>query len=337
MQVGLVFNLKRLPSAARKGLRGRYSAEEDAEWDAPDTISAVRRAIERRWKCIPIEADERAFETLRRKRPDIVFNMAESSGGPAREGHFPSIFEVLGLRYTGSDPTTLNLCLHKARAKDVLLAQAIPTPAYGIDDGPVPGVVKPLHEGSSKGVLDTSLVRTQAELRKQVRRVRRVYRQPAIVEAYLPGREFTVAMLGNPPRILPIVEIRFDTLPKGTTPLYSYEAKWIWDTSDRPLDIFDCPARLTPRLRKRIEGICRAAWNALEIRDWARIDVRLDARGTPNILEINPLPGILPKPEDNSCFPKAARAAGLSYDQLIQSVVDTAWRRYESGPAPARQ
>jgi len=315
--VALCFNLK------------RGDSDRDAEWDSPATIAAVRRAIAAKWRCVPVEADARAFGKLRRARPDIVFNMAESAGGAAREGHFPSLFEILGLRYTGSDPTTLNICLHKARTKDVLRAHGVATPAYGLDDGPLPAVVKPLHEGSSKGVRDTSLVRTRRELRREARRVRRLYRQPAIVEAYLPGREFTVAMLGNPPRVLPIVEIRFDTLPAGTNPLYSYEAKWIWDTAAEPLEIFDCPARVSAGRRRAIEGLCRAAWRALEIRDWARMDVRLDARGRPHIIEVNPLPGILPDPRDNSCFPKAARAGGLSYERLVQSVIEIAWRRYE--------
>ncbi|MBI2932622.1 MAG: D-alanine--D-alanine ligase [Planctomycetes bacterium] len=313
--VALTYNLK------------RDDSDRDAEWDTPDTIGAVRRAIARRWTCIPIEANERAYERLRRARPDIIFNVAEGWGGPAREGHFPSLFEVLGLPYTGSDPTTLNICLHKARTKDVLIAQGIATPRYGIDEGPLPAVVKPLHEGSSKGVRDTSLARSRPALEREIRRIRRLYRQPAIVEAYLPGREFTVALLGNPPKILPIVEIRFDTLPRGTNPIYSYEAKWIWDTSDRPLEIFECPARLTLPLQRGIEDVCLRAWRALDIRDWARMDVRLDAAGRPNILEVNPLPGILPKPEDNSCFPKAARVAGMTYEQLVQRVVEIAWER----------
>jgi D-alanine-D-alanine ligase len=156
------------------------------------------------------------------------------------------------------------------------------------------------------------------------------YREPALVEEFLPGREFTVAILGNgaEARVLPIVEIRLDALPAGVNPIYSYEAKWVWDQSSNPLEIFECPARIDAELQAEIERICLRAYAVLRCRDWCRIDVRLDAAGRPHILELNPLPGILPRPEDNSCFPKAARAAGMSYDELILSVLDIACRRY---------
>jgi len=156
------------------------------------------------------------------------------------------------------------------------------------------------------------------------------YDEPALVEEFLPGREFTVAIIGNngEARALPIVEILFDSLPEGVNPIYSYEAKWIWDQSSNPLKIFECPARLSPELQADIESACLRAYSVLRCRDWCRIDVRLDATGRPHIIELNPLPGILPKPEDNSCFPKAARAAGMSYNQLINTVLDIACKRY---------
>jgi D-alanine-D-alanine ligase len=127
--------------------------------------------------------------------------------------------------------------------------------------------------------------------------------------------------------VLPIVEIRFKALPKGVNHMYSYEAKWVWDRSESPLDIFACPADLDPHKESEIERICRETYRVLNCRDWARIDVRLDKDARPSILEVNPLPGILPRPEDNSCFPKAARAAGMSYNQLINAVLDIALER----------
>jgi D-alanine-D-alanine ligase len=110
-------------------------------------------------------------------------------------------------------------------------------------------------------------------------------------------------------------------------PIYSYEAKWLWDQEENPLQIFTCPAALDPLLRLQIEEVCKTAFRALDCRDWCRIDVRLDAHGRAHVIELNPLPGILPRPEQNSCFPKAARAAGLSYDELILAVVDAASTR----------
>ena len=147
-----------------------------------------------------------------------------------------------------------------------------------------------------------------------------------IVEEYLPGAEFTCAVLGNghDARVLPIVGMNFGSLPEGALPIYGYEAKWIWDRPERPLPMFDCPAHIDDSLRREIERVTLQAYRVLGCRDWSRIDVRLDARGRPNVVEVNPLPGILPNPADNSCFPKAARAAGMSYDELIQSCLKLA-------------
>jgi D-alanine-D-alanine ligase len=156
------------------------------------------------------------------------------------------------------------------------------------------------------------------------------YAQPALIERFLGGREFTLGVLGNgtSARVLPPVEIRFDALPAGAAPLYGYEAKWVWDTRERPLQIFACPAETTPQLRRQIEQTVLAAYHAVGCRDWARIDVRLDGDGTPHVLELNPLPGILPDPDQNSCLPKAARAAGMTYDELILETLRHACSRY---------
>jgi D-alanine-D-alanine ligase len=174
------------------------------------------------------------------------------------------------------------------------------------------------------------VVRSPEDLEREVRTVLQVYREPALIEEFLTGREFTVAMMGNGDdvRILPIVEIRFDGFPEGANPIYSYEAKWVWDTRETPLDIFCCPADIPDSLKNEIENICRDAYRVLRCRDWTRIDVRCDSRGRPLVMELNPLPGILPRPEDHSCFPKAARAAGLSYSQLINAALDISLERW---------
>jgi len=310
-----------------------------AEWDSRKTIEAVRDALSEIHDVVLVEADEFAFERLRGLRPDIVFNIAEGMRGVSREAQIPAMLEFLQIPYTGSDPLTLAICLDKSRAKEILAYSDIPTPRFAVVDDPkrvngaashLPCVVKPLHEGSSKGIYNSSVVRTRKELEEQVAFVLDAYNQPALVEEFLSGREFTVAMLGNDDTltVLPIVEIKFDSLPGDVNPIYSFEAKWIWDRSDAPLKIFECPANIPPGLRNEIEGMCRRAYSVLRCRDWCRIDVRLDSSGRPQILELNPLPGILPKPEDNSCFPKAARAAGLSYNYLIQTVLAIAARRY---------
>jgi D-alanine-D-alanine ligase len=308
-----------------------------AEWDDIHTIRAVESALSTRYRVTPVEADLDAFAKFRDVRPDLVFNMAEGLLGNSREAQIPAMLDMLGIPYTGSDPVTLGICLDKRRTKEILAYQGIPTPRFAVVHSPAeipsrlhyPLMVKPILEGSSKGVVDQSLVNNRQQLRRQVEWVIDTYRQPAIVEEFLPGREFTVALLGNGSSLqaLPVVEINFDQLPQNANPIYSYEAKWIWDQEDDPLQIFTCPAALDPMLLRNIVEVCKRAFSLLNCRDWCRIDVRLDGRGLPHIIELNPLPGILPRPEQNSCFPKAARAAGLSYDQLILGVVDAAAER----------
>jgi D-alanine-D-alanine ligase len=127
--------------------------------------------------------------------------------------------------------------------------------------------------------------------------------------------------------VLPIVGINFDALPDGAVPIYGYEAKWLWDRPENPLDMFSCPAPISEALRDEIAAVTLDAYRVLGCRDWSRIDVRLDSAGRPNVVEVNPLPGILPDPADNSCFPKAARVAGMSYDELIQACLIAAANR----------
>ena len=131
---------------------------------------------------------------------------------------------------------------------------------------------------------------------RQVKFLLENYDQPVLVEEYLPGKEFTCAVLGNgdDATVLPIVGMNFDALPEGALPIYSFEAKCVWDRPENPLDIFQCPARITRELQASIERVTLDAFRVLGCRDWARIDVRLDAAGAPNVVEVNPLPGILP-------------------------------------------
>ena len=314
--------------------------DEFAEWDSPTTIAAVESALSHLGKVIRLEANEDFPERLREARPDIVFNIAEGFHGVNREAHVPAICEFFGIPYSGSDPFTLSLCLDKARTKETLTFHGIPTPKFSVVEKiedlhavtgklALPLFVKPVHEGSSKGITDSNLCWDRTQLLKQTRFLLESYKQPVIVEEYLPGKEFTCAVLGNGDEatVMPIVGMNFETLPKGALPIYSFDAKFVWDRPENPLDIFQCPARITRKLQASIERVTLDAFRALGCRDWARIDVRLDAAGIPNVLEVNPLPGILPDPADNSCMPKAARAAGIGYDELIQNCLKYAAAR----------
>ena len=328
------------PTATAAASAASSSDDLYAEWDSAQTIDAIAGALAAYGEVIRLEASPDFPERLRAARPDIVFNIAEGLHGVNRESHIPAICEFLGVPYSGSDPLTLSLCLDKSRAKEILTYHRVPTAPFLLVDSAkdldhllagalplsppseiVPLFVKPVHEGSSKGITERNFVKNADELEAQVLFLLETYQQPVLVEEFLPGAEFTCGVLGNgsDARVLPIVGMNFKALPDGAVPIYGYEAKWIWDRPEEPLDIFACPAPVSDSMRVAIERVVLRAYRVLGCRDWARVDVRLDADGVPNVVEVNPLPGILPDPADNSCLPKAARAAGLSYDELIQS------------------
>jgi D-alanine-D-alanine ligase len=308
-----------------------FTSDEFAEWDSIETIDAVANALAALGEVVRLEADDAFPEKLRREKPDIVFNIAEGRHGVNRESHVPAICEFYAIPYSGSDPLTLSICLDMAKTKEALSYHGVRTARFSVvteiadleaaRELPFPVFAKPVHEGSSKGITQKNFCRTYQELEAQTAFLLETYRQPVIVEEYLPGAEFTCAVLGNgiEAKVLPVVGMNFASLPEGALPIYGFEAKWIWDRPERPLQMFDCPAHIDEPLLREIERVTLDAYRVLGCRDWSRIDVRLDADGMPNVVEVNPLPGILPDPADNSCFPKAARADGMSYDELIQS------------------
>lgn len=346
MRVALLANIK--PNDVDLWNRTASGLPDDtyAEWDTFETIDAVRAALDshKDVECEIVEAmPEIAIPRLMVRKYDIVFNIAEGLRGAAREGQFPALLEMLGIPYTGSGPWTLATALDKARTKETLAYHGVPVARFTSTNDPnstlaslLPGseypvVVKPVGEGSSKGVKNSSFARSDAELQAEITRVNSDYHgQPSIIEEFLPGREFTVAVLGNGRNatVLPIVEINLAELPEEANGIYSYEAKWVYDTQEHPLDIFRCPADLPGALKSEIEDVVLRAYHAIDCKDWSRIDVRLDKNQKPNIIEINPLPGILPNPEDNSCYPKAARTAGMDYNQMMLAVLRAGCQRY---------
>lgn len=348
MNVVLTYNIKqesfntpsgKYPFLKKFNYDANINQDTFAEWDTEETINAVRDALAIYHNVTLVEADNDAFETFRELNPDIVFNIAEGFNGISREAQIPAMLEFLNIPYTGSDPVTLGICLDKSRTKEILSYYKIPTPQfllvekedeYSSINFPLPAIVKPVAEGSSKGIYNSSVVKTNEELIREIQKVHQVYDQPALVEKFLQGREFTAAILGNGrnAKVLPIIEMKFEELPEGVLPIYSYEAKWIFDTREDPLDIYECPANIDNKLKSVIENVALQTYHVLRCRDWSRIDIRLDENNIPNILEINPLPGILPDPSDNSCYPKAARAAGMTYEEMINSVLNEARKRY---------
>ena len=348
MNVALAYNVKpesdtfteNLPPIRSDNFTQTESVIETyAEWDTWETINALKVAIEVFHHVTLIEADNNAFEKFKQSKPDIVFNIAEGFNNLSRESQIPAMLDMLNIPYTGSDALTLGICLDKARTKEILSYYQIPNANFILIDEfkplsnhsmEFPSIVKPVSEGSSKGIFNSSLVRNYDELNAEIKRVVDEYNQPAIIEEFLPGKEFTVAIIGNGDNteIFPIVEIKYEKFPKNVEHLYSYEAKWILDTKDNVFDVFECPAAIDIDLEKQIKDAALRTYKVLRCKDWSRIDIRLDKNGTPNVIEINPLPGIMPDPNENSSFPKAARAAGINYNEMIKRVLFEACKRH---------
>jgi len=314
----------------------------EAEFDTKETIDGITQAIESLGHTVyKIEADENAYEHFKnlKNKIDLVFNFAEGIYGADREAQIPAMLEMLQIPYTGPKPLSYALGLHKAKAKEIMAHYRIPTPRWtvirslenvpknGVDF--FPAIVKPMREGSSKGIGAENLVYNQEELQKIAEQTIKEFNQEVLVEEYLEGREFTVGILGNPARVLPIVEVTFDELPKGMPKFDHYEAKWVYDSTKEKSDPLICPAVLEENLKIKIEDVCLRAFKALEMSDWSRLDVRLDKNEAPNIIEINCPPGIIPDPKENSRFPRAARVAGMDFAKMIETVIKSACSRYK--------
>lgn len=351
MRIGFTYNLKPALAAtpSRAEADGRASQPVDpsdspidpqfAEWDSEETIDAISNVLARAGEVVRLGAGPDLPEMLRAERPDLVFNMAEGAGERSREAHVPALLEFFHIPYTGGDALCLALTLDKAMTKRVLEASGIPTPPFRVyAPGETPGpadfdgavIVKPIHEGSSIGIGNRSVCSSAEETAERVREIHDEWDQEAVVERFLTGREFTCAMVGNNSdlRVYPPVEIDFGVLPEGANPVYGFEAKWIWDQPWAPLHMFRCPADIDAELEAELVEMAKAAFRITGCRDWARIDLRLDKNGRVHVLEVNALPGVLPDPEQNSCYPKAARAAGVSFEDAVLAVVDAARVRY---------
>ncbi|MFQ6044829.1 MAG: D-alanine--D-alanine ligase [Gemmatimonadales bacterium] len=350
MRIALAYNQR--PDALQDGgdtdgdgASESLCVEAFVEWDEPATIQAVADALAALGEVIPLEATGDFPSRLHNSRPDLLFNMAEGLSGPSREAQVPAIAEFLGIPYTGSDPLTLALALHKARSKEIWQRHGIPTAPFVLiadrDDVEqlrrfqhYPAFLKPAWEGSSKGITQANLVEHPARAIEQCVHLLDRYQQPILAESFLPGDEFTVAVLGNGDRTtcLPLIRYRFDGLPAGAVPVVGFEAKWTWDQPHDPLEILECPAAIAPALEAVLRDTALRAYRCLGCRDWGRVDLRLDPAGVPSVIEINPLPGVIPDPVANSCFPRAAHEAGMTHAELIQHVASIAWQRITGTP-----
>jgi len=325
LKVGFTFNVKRVVPTTEGG------DDSEAEYDSPKTLQAIREAIASYGhEVFDLEANAELPQKLAQTPVDLVFNIAEGFKGRNRESQVPAILELLDIPYTGSDPAVLSIALDKALAKRIVSQQGILTPdfmlmATGKERLPkeirFPAIVKPVAEGSSKGVFGKSVVQSEAELREIAREMSVRYRQPALVENYISGREFTVGLLGERrPKVLPIMEVVF--LGDNPTPVYDFETKLDWDKRVR----YEVPAKLDPAVQREIERAARGVFVGLGCRDVARVDFRMDAEGRVYFLECNPLPGLTPGWSDLVLI---AQAGGLDYRALIGEILACAIRRYQ--------
>jgi D-alanine-D-alanine ligase len=324
MNVALAYNVKKnKPSTDLK-------EQVDLEFDSVSVIEGIGDALKSLGHTVfLVEADENTFLKLKELKGqiDIVFNIAEGLWGDARESQVPLFCEVLKIPYTHSGPTTHAIKLDKEFTKYVLKGAGI---ANVPGDSNFPLIVKPNREGSSKGIMDKNVVRNKEELDKQIKELSKTFDGDILVEEYIEGREFTVAVLGNKdPQVLPIVEQKFDFLPKGMNKIASFELKWIYeDTLKNLSDAYDCPAKLDKKLEDEIVNTSKEIYRLLDVRDCARIDYRLDKEGKLYFLEINTLPGLNMDETVISYLPLAARVAGMSSKDLIGKILDLACERY---------
>ncbi|NCP86480.1 hypothetical protein GW781_09275 [bacterium] len=312
-----------------------------ADYDHIETIQAIQRVIESDGHSTAfIPADQNLPYALKEIQPDICFNIAEGLGGDAREAQTPALLEMLQIPYTHSRVQTNAIALDKTLTKRIWRDRRLPVaPFQEFTSGDeslrpelrFPLFVKPAREGTGMGVDARAIVYTVEELRERVRWIINMYRQPALVEHFLPGREFTVAVMGRPDakrysrhpewynpdgfHRFPIVEL--DSTRSVTPGVYSHAAKSI-DIGAEGAPGYYCPAEVEPELMKKLQHYAWRAHVVLGALDISRVDIRLDEKGTPCLIEINPLPGITP---DFSDLCLICNADGISYTELILEIL----------------
>jgi D-alanine-D-alanine ligase len=271
---------------------------------------------------------------LKRRKPDVVFNLVESFyDSPLKEMMVTGVYEMLGIPYTGSPPLTLGICQRKGLAKQILLANGIPTPRFKLMAGKsisnrhglhYPLIVKPGREDGSIGVENESVVCNLRELKQRCGYILDEFRQPAIVEEFIDGRELNVSVLGSAePFVLPISEVDFSTMPESFKNIVTYQAKWEprHETYHRTIPI--CPARLSKKAERRVREIALKAFQIMGCRDYVRVDIRLDRKNNPFVLEVNPNPHL----SEGMGLMRSAEAYGFSFSQTLRMIVEFALRR----------
>jgi D-alanine-D-alanine ligase len=325
-------------------------AEADPENKAREDVEHVAKHLvgvlaSHGFAVTPIGVHDDVSATLGQIRdlaPDAVFNLCESICGDSRfEPLLPMLMEKDGIAFTGSGSLALSLALHKHKSKEILRARGVPTPdavvARGVDEPvalPFPVIVKPSREDASVGIYSESVVSTVAARTARIAHVISQYRQPALVERYIEGREIYVSLLGRlgaEPQVLPFFEIDFSDLPPDRPRIVSFEGKWV-ETSVEYAGTKPVPCVLPEAQQSLVAAAARSAFEALELRDYGRVDIRLNADGIPYVIDINPNCDLS---HQAGGFSRAARAAGLTYDDVVLRILDLALsRRHHADTIP---
>ncbi len=319
MKIGFSYNLK---DPATK------NCDLHAEYETPETVEVIAHVLSKHGEVVMLPCESGLVSALLREKPDIVFNIAEGWGSRDRESFVPTLCAMLGIPYTGSDAVALGVTMDKALSKRILRDAGIRTADFRLytsipEEAPpfgFPVFAKPNCDGSSRGISRDSLVPNLESLQKQVAAIIQNYNQPVLVEPYLDGRDFCVALLGNnPPDVLNTCEIILGH--EEGIPFFSYEYK------RRDVDILDMSPAIDRKTLRDMEEFSLRAWNILGCRDYCRIDFRTDSRGIPYLLEVNALPGLSPI---SGIFVRQALTSGILFDDLIEIILARALLLQES-------
>ena len=323
MRVGITYDLR---DAWREA---GYSELDTAEFDRADTIDSIAAALGE----LGYEVDrighlrELAARLVAGDRWDMVFNICEGMHGWGREAQVPALLDAYQIPYCFSDPLVCSLTLHKGMSKHVVRAAGVATPDFSVVNDltgarnvklPFPLFAKPVAEGTGKGVSSASKVNDAAELQAVCRQLLAEHRQPVIVERFLPGREFTVGILGTARKATAIGTLEIALLPGADAEVYSYRNK------ENCEELVEYRLLTEERLARQVETLALRAWRVLGCRDAGRVDVRLDGQGRANFIEVNPLAGLHPEHSD---LPIMALMAGMDYVTLIGGIMNSAKTR----------
>jgi D-alanine-D-alanine ligase len=298
--------------------------------DGVDTINAVSEVLKGLGHDVTmVNMDLDAFERLRHMKVDVAFNLCDDGfhNETWMESHIVAMLDILRIPYTGSNHKAFTICQDKAHAKKIFLHHGLPTPPFYVaenlgdldHDLDYPLIVKPSREDGSIGIKYDAVAEDLEGLRQRISRVLETYKQPALVEEFICGREFSVSLLGNAnPRTLPVSEIKFHGLPENQR-IVSYSAKWVSESSLYKATTPECPAKIKNKLSNDLKELALRAYKIIGVEGYGRVDFRVNEDG-PQLLEVNPNPDI----SVDAGLPRSARAAGLSYEQLIEKILEYA-------------